>query len=117
MLQIPVAPAVPTVSLVPPAFPVSMPVPPPGFSPIPPPPFLRASFNPSQPPPGFMPPPVPPPVVPPPAIPPVVPTCEFPTLRLFFIHGSVNLLVLILVNYKFFYESFNFLFILIKHSF
>ncbi|XP_059970487.1 SR-related and CTD-associated factor 8 isoform X4 [Mesoplodon densirostris] len=74
MLQIPVAPAVPTVSLVPPAFPVSMPVPPPGFSPIPPPPFLRASFNPSQPPPGFMPPPVPPPVVPPPTIPPVVPT-------------------------------------------
>ncbi|KAM4865613.1 SR-related and CTD-associated factor 8 isoform 1-T1 [Thomomys bottae] len=74
MLQIPVAPAVPTVSLVPPSFPVSMPVPPPGFSPIPPPPFLRASFNPSQPPPGFMPPPVPPPVVPPPAIPPVVPT-------------------------------------------
>ncbi|XP_027256852.1 SR-related and CTD-associated factor 8 isoform X3 [Cricetulus griseus] len=74
MLQIPVAPAVPAVSLVPPAFPVSMPVPPPGFSPIPPPPFLRASFNPSQPPPGFMPPPVPPPVVPPPAIPPVVPT-------------------------------------------
>ncbi|XP_042530520.1 SR-related and CTD-associated factor 8 isoform X4 [Dipodomys spectabilis] len=74
MLQIPVAPAVPTVSLVPPTFPVSMPVPPPGFSPIPPPPFLRASFNPSQPPPGFMPPPVPPPVVPPPAIPPVVPT-------------------------------------------
>ncbi|XP_031208931.1 SR-related and CTD-associated factor 8 isoform X4 [Mastomys coucha] len=74
MLQIPVAPAVPAVSLVPPTFPVSMPVPPPGFSPIPPPPFLRASFNPSQPPPGFMPPPVPPPVVPPPAIPPVVPT-------------------------------------------
>ncbi|XP_053448925.1 SR-related and CTD-associated factor 8 isoform X4 [Nycticebus coucang] len=72
MLQIPVAPAVPTVSLVPPAFPVSMPVPPPGFSPIPPPPFLR--FNPSEPPPGFMPPPVPPPVVPPPTIPPVVPT-------------------------------------------
>lgn len=50
--KIPVAPAVPAVSLVPPAFPVSMPVPPPGFSPIPPPPFLRASFNPSQPPPG-----------------------------------------------------------------
>ncbi|XP_070273525.1 SR-related and CTD-associated factor 8 isoform X4 [Myotis yumanensis] len=74
VLQIPVAPAVPTVSLVPPAFPVSMPVPPPGFSPLPPPPFLRASFNPSQPPPGFMPPPVPPPVVPPPTIPPVVPT-------------------------------------------
>lgn len=73
MLQIPVAPAVPTVSLVPPAFPVSMQVPPPGFSPMPP-PFLRASFNPSQPPPGYMPPPVPPPGVPPPAIPPVVPT-------------------------------------------
>ncbi|XP_075410459.1 SR-related and CTD-associated factor 8 isoform X1 [Tenrec ecaudatus] len=74
MLQIPVAPAVPAVSLVPPAFPVSMPVPPPGFSPLgPPPPFLRASFNPSQPPPGFMPPPVPPPVGPPPTIPPVVP--------------------------------------------
>ena len=50
--KIPVAPAVPAVSLVPPAFPVSMPVPPPGFNPIPPPPFLRASFNPSQPPPG-----------------------------------------------------------------
>ncbi|XP_036622812.1 SR-related and CTD-associated factor 8 isoform X1 [Trichosurus vulpecula] len=74
MLPIPVAPAVPTVSLVPPTFPVSMSVPPPGFSAIPPPPFLRASFNPSQPPPGFMPPPVPPPVVPPPAIPPVVAT-------------------------------------------
>ncbi|XP_036269725.1 SR-related and CTD-associated factor 8 isoform X4 [Pipistrellus kuhlii] len=74
VLQIPVASAVPTVSLVPPAFPVSMPVPPPGFSPMPPPPFLRASFNPSQPPPGFMPPPVPPPVVPPPTIPPIVPT-------------------------------------------
>lgn len=50
--KIPVAPAVPAVSLVPPAFPVSMPVPPPGFNPIPPPPFLRASFNPSQPLPG-----------------------------------------------------------------
>ena len=50
--KIPVAPAVPAVNLVPPTFPVSMPVPPPGFSPIPPPPFLRASFNPSQPPPG-----------------------------------------------------------------
>ncbi|NWI15565.1 SCAF8 protein, partial [Crypturellus soui] len=77
MLQIPVAPAVPAVSLVPPAFPVTMSVPPPGYSPIPPPPFLRASFNPSQPPPGFMPPPVPPvppPVVPPPVVPPVVPT-------------------------------------------
>ncbi|KAI1240899.1 hypothetical protein IHE44_0009347 [Lamprotornis superbus] len=79
MLQIPVAPAVPAVSLVPPAFPVTMSVPPPGYSPIPPPPFLRASFNPSQPPPGYMPPPVPPvvppPVVPPPVVPPVVPTC------------------------------------------
>ncbi|NXL92697.1 SCAF8 protein, partial [Alectura lathami] len=78
MLQIPVAPAVPAVSLVPPAFPVTMSVPPPGYSAIPPPPFLRASFNPSQPPPGFMPPPVPPvvppPVVPPPVVPPVVPT-------------------------------------------
>ncbi|NXU73450.1 SCAF8 protein, partial [Oreotrochilus melanogaster] len=73
-----IAPAVPAVSLVPPAFPVTMPVPPPGYSAIPPPPFLRASFNPSQPPPGYMPPPVPPvvppPVVPPPVVPPVVPT-------------------------------------------
>ncbi|NXQ78791.1 SCAF8 protein, partial [Nyctibius grandis] len=73
-----VAPAVPAVSLVPPAFPVTMSVPPPGYSAIPPPPFLRASFNPSQPPPGYMPPPVPPvvppPVVPPPVVPPVVPT-------------------------------------------
>ncbi|NWH27367.1 SCAF8 protein, partial [Grus americana] len=78
MLQIPVAPAVPAVSLVPPAFPVTMSVPPPGYSAIPPPPFLRASFNPTQPPPGYMPPPVPPvvppPVVPPPVVPPVVPT-------------------------------------------
>uniref|UniRef100_A0A452I9S6 RRM domain-containing protein n=1 Tax=Gopherus agassizii TaxID=38772 RepID=A0A452I9S6_9SAUR len=77
MLQIPVAPTVPAVSLVPPSFPVTMSVPPPGYSSIPPPPFLRASFNPSQPPPGFMPPPVPPvppPVVPPPVVPQVVPT-------------------------------------------
>ncbi|KAM8952976.1 SR-related and CTD-associated factor 8 [Pelodytes ibericus] len=66
MLQIPVAPSVPTVSLVPPAYPVSMSVPPPGFTALPPPPFLRASFNPSQPPPGFIPPPVPPPSIPPP---------------------------------------------------
>ncbi|NWU72631.1 SCAF8 protein, partial [Pterocles burchelli] len=76
--KIPVAPAVPAVSLVPPAFPVTMSVPPPGYSAIPPPPFLRASFNPSQPPPGYMPPPVPPvvppPVVPPPVVPRVVPT-------------------------------------------
>lgn len=42
----------PAVNLVPPAFPVTMSVPPPGYSGIPPPPFLRASFNPSQPPPG-----------------------------------------------------------------
>uniref|UniRef100_A0A8D0HIE8 SR-related CTD associated factor 8 n=1 Tax=Sphenodon punctatus TaxID=8508 RepID=A0A8D0HIE8_SPHPU len=76
MLQMPVAPTVPAVSLVPPAFPVTMSVPPPGYSGIPPPPFLRASFNPSQPPPGYMPPPVPPPVVPPPIVPPVVPTFE-----------------------------------------
>ncbi|NXT76468.1 SCAF8 protein, partial [Zapornia atra] len=73
-----IAPAVPAVSLVPPAFPVTMSVPPPGYSAIPPPPFLRASFNPTQPPPGYMPPPVPPvvppPVVPPPVVPPVVPT-------------------------------------------
>ncbi|NXI93448.1 SCAF8 protein, partial [Psophia crepitans] len=81
MLQVcigPIAPAVPAVSLVPPAFPVTMSVPPPGYSAIPPPPFLRASFNPTQPPPGYMPPPVPPvvppPVVPPPVVPPVVPT-------------------------------------------
>ncbi|NXS27159.1 SCAF8 protein, partial [Pomatostomus ruficeps] len=80
MLQVGIvlAPAVPAVSLVPPAFPVTMSVPPPGYSPLPPPPFLRASFNPSQPPPGYMPPPVPPvvppPVVPPPVVPPVVPT-------------------------------------------
>ncbi|CAH2251625.1 SCAF8 isoform X1 [Pelobates cultripes] len=66
MLQIPVAATVPAVSLVPPAFPVSMSVPPPGFSAIPPPPFLRTGFNPSQPPPGFIPPPVPPPAIPPP---------------------------------------------------
>uniref|UniRef100_A0A8C5PLG9 SR-related CTD associated factor 8 n=1 Tax=Leptobrachium leishanense TaxID=445787 RepID=A0A8C5PLG9_9ANUR len=63
MLQIPVAP---TVSLVPPSFPVSMSVPPPGYTAIPPPPFLRANFNPAQPPPGFIPPPVPPPAIPPP---------------------------------------------------
>ncbi|CAI9532099.1 unnamed protein product [Staurois parvus] len=65
MLQAPTVPAVPAVSLVPPSFPVSMTVPPPGFT-IPPPPFMRAGFNPSQPPPGFIPPPVPPPAIPPP---------------------------------------------------
>lgn len=48
---------------------------------------------------GFMPPPVPPPVVPPPTIPPVVPTCEFSTLRIFFLYDSDNVLVLIFVNY------------------
>nr|XP_009502480.1 PREDICTED: protein SCAF8 [Phalacrocorax carbo] len=78
MLQVCIGLTVPAVSLVPPAFPVTMSVPPPGYSAIPPPPFLRASFNPSQPPPGYMPPPVPPvvppPVVPPPVVPPVVPT-------------------------------------------
>ncbi|KAF7704024.1 SR-related and CTD-associated factor 8 [Silurus meridionalis] len=51
-VQIPVAQTVPTVSLVPPAFPVSMTMPPPGFGP--PPSFLRAGFNASQPPPGYM---------------------------------------------------------------
>ncbi|XP_075718804.1 SR-related and CTD-associated factor 8 isoform X2 [Rhinoderma darwinii] len=68
MLQIPVTPTVPAVSLVPPSFPVSMSVPPPGFTALHPPPFMRASFNPSQPPPGFLPPPVPPPTIPPPSI-------------------------------------------------
>ncbi|XP_075059501.1 SR-related and CTD-associated factor 8 isoform X2 [Mixophyes fleayi] len=74
MLQIPVAPTVPAVSLVPPAFPVSMSVPPPGYTAIPPPPFMRATFNPSQPPPGFIPPHVPPPTLPPPAISSAIPT-------------------------------------------
>lgn len=49
--QLPVAQAVPSaVSLVPPTFPVSMGMPPPGFGP--PPPFIRAGFNAAQPPPG-----------------------------------------------------------------
>ncbi|MEE6475356.1 hypothetical protein FKM82_010724 [Ascaphus truei] len=74
MLQIPVAPTVPTVSLGLPAFPVSMSVPPPGFSSIPPPPFMRPSFNPSQPPPGFIPQHGPPPPIPPPAITSALPT-------------------------------------------
>ncbi|XP_051781143.1 SR-related and CTD-associated factor 8 isoform X24 [Erpetoichthys calabaricus] len=56
-VQIPVAQGVPSVSLVPPAFPVTMTLPPPGYG-HPPPPFLRPGFNTSQPPPGFMPPPV-----------------------------------------------------------
>lgn len=51
-MQIPVAQTVSAVGLVPPSFPVTMSVPPPGFGP--PPPFLRAGFNASQPPPGFM---------------------------------------------------------------
>ncbi|XP_026141110.1 SR-related and CTD-associated factor 8 isoform X2 [Carassius auratus] len=51
-MQIPVAQTVPAVGLMPPSFPVTMTMPPPGFGP--PPPFLRAGFNASQPPPGFM---------------------------------------------------------------
>lgn len=48
--KIPVAQTVPAVGLVPPTFPVTMAMPPPGFGP--PPPFLRAGFNTTQPPPG-----------------------------------------------------------------
>ncbi|XP_077405938.1 SR-related and CTD-associated factor 8 [Vanacampus margaritifer] len=52
-VQLPVAQAIPgAVGLVPPNFPVSMSIPPPGYGP--PPPFLRPAFNASQPPPGFM---------------------------------------------------------------
>ncbi|XP_028251021.1 SR-related and CTD-associated factor 8 isoform X2 [Parambassis ranga] len=52
-VQLPVAQAVPgAVGLVPPTFPVTMSIPPPGYGP--PPPFIRASFNASQPPPGFL---------------------------------------------------------------
>ncbi|XP_016325103.1 protein SCAF8-like isoform X2 [Sinocyclocheilus anshuiensis] len=51
-MQIPVAQTVPAVGLVPPSFPVTIAMPPPGFGP--PPPFLRAGFNASQPPPGFV---------------------------------------------------------------
>uniref|UniRef100_UPI0037E848CF SR-related and CTD-associated factor 8-like n=1 Tax=Semicossyphus pulcher TaxID=241346 RepID=UPI0037E848CF len=52
-VQLPVAQAVPSaVGLVPPTFPVAMSIPPPGYGP--PPPFIRAGFNTSQPPPGFM---------------------------------------------------------------
>ncbi|XP_044145870.1 SR-related and CTD-associated factor 8 isoform X2 [Bufo gargarizans] len=80
MLQIPVTPTVPAVSLVPPAFPVSMAVPPPGYTALPPPPFMRASFNPSQPPPGYMPPPVPPPTIPPPSMGSAIPTALVPRL-------------------------------------
>uniref|UniRef100_A0AAQ6IGB8 SR-related CTD associated factor 8 n=1 Tax=Anabas testudineus TaxID=64144 RepID=A0AAQ6IGB8_ANATE len=51
MMPLPVAQAVPSaVGLVPPSFPVSMGIPPPGYGP--PPPFIRAGFNTSQPPPG-----------------------------------------------------------------
>ncbi|XP_010729572.3 SR-related and CTD-associated factor 8 isoform X3 [Larimichthys crocea] len=51
LTQLPVAQAVPSaVGLVPPAF--TMGIPPPGYGP--PPPFIRAGFNTSQPPPGFM---------------------------------------------------------------
>ncbi|KAK6490176.1 SR-related and CTD-associated factor 8 [Huso huso] len=56
-VQMPVAQGVPAVSLMPPAYPVTMAMPPPGFGHLPP--FLRAGFNTSQPPPGYMPPPVP----------------------------------------------------------
>ncbi|MGH0143901.1 UNVERIFIED_CONTAM: hypothetical protein FKN15_001171 [Acipenser sinensis] len=56
-VQMPVAQGVSAVSLMPPAYPVTMAMPPPGFGHLPP--FLRAGFNTSQPPPGYMPPPVP----------------------------------------------------------
>uniref|UniRef100_A0A3P8TQL6 SR-related CTD associated factor 8 n=1 Tax=Amphiprion percula TaxID=161767 RepID=A0A3P8TQL6_AMPPE len=57
-VQIPVAQAVPSaVGLVPPNFPVTMGIPPPGFGP--PPPFIRAGFNTSQPPPALVQPSVP----------------------------------------------------------
>ncbi|XP_037341882.2 SR-related and CTD-associated factor 8 [Pungitius pungitius] len=52
-VQLPVAQSVPNaVGLVPPTFPVTMGIPPPGYGP--PPPFIRAGFNASQPPPGFL---------------------------------------------------------------
>ncbi|XP_037833797.1 SR-related and CTD-associated factor 8 isoform X2 [Kryptolebias marmoratus] len=51
-VQLPVAQAVPSVGLVPPTFPVSMSIPPPGYGP--PPPFIRPTFNATQPPPGFL---------------------------------------------------------------
>ncbi|CAG5866278.1 unnamed protein product [Menidia menidia] len=52
-VQLPVAQAVPgAVGLVPPTFPVTMSIPPPGYGP--PPPFIRAGFNATQPPPNFM---------------------------------------------------------------
>ncbi|XP_041827011.1 SR-related and CTD-associated factor 8 [Melanotaenia boesemani] len=52
-VQLPVAQAVPgAVGLVPPTFPVTMGIPPPGYGP--PPPFIRTGFNATQPPPSFM---------------------------------------------------------------
>ncbi|XP_061824586.2 SR-related and CTD-associated factor 8-like isoform X1 [Nerophis lumbriciformis] len=52
-VQLPVPQAVSAaVGLVPPTFPVTMSIPPPGYGP--PPPFIRPSFNASQPPPGFL---------------------------------------------------------------
>ncbi|XP_015252113.1 PREDICTED: protein SCAF8 isoform X1 [Cyprinodon variegatus] len=52
-VQLPVAQAVPgAMGLVPPTFPVTMSIPPPGYGP--PPPFLRPSFNASHPPPGYL---------------------------------------------------------------
>ncbi|XP_069787700.1 SR-related and CTD-associated factor 8 isoform X2 [Narcine bancroftii] len=73
--QMPVTPTVSAIGMVqPPAFHVSMTIPPPGFNPaIPPPPFLRHGFNPSQPPPGYLP---PPPVVPPPVVGPSIPPVQ-----------------------------------------
>lgn len=73
--RIPVTPTVSAIGMVqPPAFPVSMSIPPPGFNPaIPPPPFLRHSFNPSHPPPGYLP---PPPVVPHPVVGPSIPPVQ-----------------------------------------
>ncbi|MGH0162868.1 UNVERIFIED_CONTAM: hypothetical protein FKN15_043483 [Acipenser sinensis] len=56
-VQMPVAQGVPAVSLMPPAYPMTMAMPPPGFGHLPQ--FLRAGFNASQPPPGYLPPPVP----------------------------------------------------------
>ncbi|XP_077588198.1 SR-related and CTD-associated factor 8 [Stigmatopora nigra] len=52
-VQLPVPQAVPgAVGMLPPNFPVNMSIPPPGYGP--PPPFLRPTFNASQPPPGYL---------------------------------------------------------------
>ncbi|XP_054652577.1 SR-related and CTD-associated factor 8 isoform X2 [Dunckerocampus dactyliophorus] len=52
-VQLPVPQAVPgAVGLVPPTYPVTMSIPPPGYGP--PPPFIRPGFSASQPPPGFL---------------------------------------------------------------